>query len=82
MNNTTIHLFGEMDIDTSLPFEDVYTHAFDVSEQCGYYILRHGKNAFVVANDDWGYLVVGLFDKVITIHQLKHWWNRSYDGFK
>lgn len=41
-----IHFFGEMDLDLSKSFSQVYKKAFDVSEQCGYWVTMYVSKQF------------------------------------
>jgi hypothetical protein len=41
-----VHFFGEMDLDLSKTFNQVYKKAFDISEQCGYWVTRYVSKQF------------------------------------
>lgn len=60
---TITHLFGEMDLDLDLSFEEIYKKAFDIAENCGYMIDVKSKQPNVKRID-----LIGCDNEVVKIH--------------
>jgi len=41
-----VHFFGECDLDLSKSFNQVYKKAFDISENCGYWVTKYTSKQF------------------------------------
>jgi len=48
---TLTHLFGELDIDLSKTYNEIYHKLFDIGESCGYYVTQ-SKNKLHVSGGD------------------------------
>lgn len=68
---TITHLFGEMDLDLDLSFDEIYKKAFDICECCGYMIDVKAKQPNVKLLD-----LIGCDGEVCKIHFLNNKVNR------
>ena len=59
---TKTHLFGEMDLDLDLSFDEIYKKAFACAEACGYMIDQYKKNKLKLFGTD-NEIVVIYFEK-------------------
>ena len=67
------HLFGEMDLDLDLSFDEIYKKAFACAEACGYMIDQYKKNKLKLFGTDNEICVIDFKnEKVIKVMRAQY----------
>lgn len=64
------HLFGEMDLNMDLSFDEIYKKAFDICESCGYMIDQYEKKKIKLFGCD-NEIVVISFDENQKVEKIQ-----------
>jgi len=55
---TQTHIFGELDIDLSKSFNQIFTKVFDIGESCGYYATKTKNKIHVSGGDNYAAQII------------------------